>query len=80
LAAAEEFKDGFVVGRINMRGVTSRSIGDGGEQERQLAGEYRRWQSAIAVAAPATSGLLGRLAHSYDSDATRMDTDDRRRH
>jgi hypothetical protein len=42
--------------------------------------DYRRWQSAIAVASPATSGLLGRLAQSYDRDATRMDTDDRRRY
>lgn len=80
LAAADEFKEGFVVGRMNMRGVTSRSIGDGGEQERQLADTYRRWQSAIAVVAPTTSGLLGRLAQSYDSDATRMDIHDRRRY
>jgi|GEM_PF-1043792 len=81
MAAAEELRDGFVGGRIYTRGMTtSRSIGDGGEQERHLASDYRRWQSAIAVAAPATSGLLGRLAHYYDSDATRMDIYDRRRH
>lgn len=80
MAAEEELKDGFVVGRINMRGVTSRSIGDGGEQERDLAEKYRKWQGALAMEAPATSGLLGRLAQHYDRDATSIDIDDLRRH
>jgi len=80
LAAEDEMKEGFVIGRMNMRGVTSRSIGDGGEQERQVADNYRRWQSSIAVDAPTTSGLLGRLVQIYDSDATRMDIYDRRRY
>ncbi|WP_374661668.1 hypothetical protein [Inhella sp.] len=79
-AREEELKDGFVAGRINIRGTTWRAVGEGGEQERDLAEDYRRWQNALAVTAPATSGLVGRLAQSFARDATRMDIDDRRWH
>ena len=75
-----ELKDAFVVGRYTDRGVTMRSIGDGGEQERQLAQQYRLWQNALSIRWPATSGLLGRIAADFDRDAVRMDVDDRRRH
>lgn len=78
--AHDELKDAFVAGRFTDRGVTMRSIGDGGEQERELAQQYRLWQSALSVRWPATSGLLGRIAAEFDRDAVRMDVDDRRRH
>lgn len=80
LDAHDELKDGFVAGRITDRGVTMRSIGDGGEQERQLAQQYRLWQSSLSIRWPTTSGLLGRIAADFDRDAARMDVDDRRRH
>lgn len=62
------------------RGVTMRSIGDGGEQERQLAQQYRLWQNALSIRWLVTSGLLGRIAADFDRDAVRMDVDDRQRH
>ena len=69
----EEIADGFVVGRCNLRGTTSRRPGDGGEQERDLAGSYGSWQRAMAVSHPRTSRLLGRLAERYRSDANWQD-------
>lgn len=78
--AHNELKDAFVAGRFTDRGVTMRSVGDGGEQERQLSQQFRHWQSALSVRWPTTSGLLGRIAADFDRDAARMDVDDRRRH
>lgn len=78
--AHDELKDAFIAGRFTDRGVTTRSIGDGGAQERQLAQEYRRWQNALSIRWPVTSGLLGRIAVDFDRDAVRMDVDDRQHH
>ncbi len=75
-----ELCDGFVVGKENARGVTSRGIGDGGMQERKLAAQYRHWQMALAIPFPKTSALLGQLAEHYERDAQWMDVEDRRRH
>ena len=75
----KELADGFVVGKCNLRGVTSRSPGDGGEQERELAAQYQAWQRALAARFPRTSALLGRLAERYRSDAVSEDIDLRRR-
>lgn len=76
----DELKDAFVAGRYTDRGVTIRSIGEGGEQERLLAQQYRLWQNALSIRWPVTSGVLGRIAADFDRDAVRMDVDDRRRH
>lgn len=76
---SEVLADGFVVGKRNLRGVTSRSPGDGGEQERQLAAQYETWQRALAVSNPRTSAMLGLLAKGYRSEATREDVEARKR-
>lgn len=78
-AGIEEITDGFIVGRLNLRGTTSRQLGDGGEQERDLAKSYGAWQRAMAVSHPQTSRLLGRIADSYRSDANDQDSDARTR-
>lgn len=71
--AYEKLGAGFVNGRINLRGITSRALAEGGEQERALAAQYREWQAALAIAAPVTSTLLGSLAENCESDAARLD-------
>lgn len=76
---SEALADGFVVGKRNLRGITSRAPGDGGEQERQLAAQYETWQRALAVSNPRTSALLGRLVEGYRSEATREDVEARKR-
>jgi hypothetical protein len=71
--------DGFLVGKLNLRGITSRSLGEGGEQERQLAAQYELWQRALAVSHTYTSTLLGRLAEEYRAEAVREDSEARKR-
>ena len=77
--SSEALAEGFLVGKRNLRGVTSRSPGDGGQQERQLAGQYEEWQRALAVSNPRTSALLGRLAEGYRSDANWEDVEVKKR-
>ena len=76
---SKELADGFVVGKCNLRGVTSRSPGDGGEQERALAAQYQAWQRTLVPRYPRTSALLGRLVERYRSDAVSEDIDLRKR-
>lgn len=71
--------DGFVAGKCNLRGVTSRSPGDGGEQERELVAQYQAWQRTLSARYPQTSASLGRLAEYYRSDANSADVDVKRR-
>lgn len=74
---SESLADGFVVGRANLVGITSRAPGDGGEQERGDAVQYEAWQRALAARNPRTSSLLGRLAEDRRAEATWEDAQDR---
>lgn len=64
---------GIHVGVANDRGVTSRGVYDGGQQERELAGRYRIWAKATADNWPRTSRVLRGLAESFERDAQRED-------
>jgi transcriptional regulator with XRE-family HTH domain len=68
-----DLETGFVIGKHNRRGVTTRLPGDGGKQERDLAKKYRSWSMATAFDWPRTSALLENLAKSYEEDARRQD-------
>ncbi|MCY3849246.1 MAG: hypothetical protein OXF75_00410 [Acidimicrobiaceae bacterium] len=59
---------GLECGILNQRGVTSRSATDGGEQERQLAGNYRA-QARRFQKWPRTAEILRGLAESYEREA-----------
>jgi hypothetical protein len=72
-SVVQEIADGFVAGKQNLRGATWRRPGDGGEQEKGLAAGYAEWQRALGLTHPRTSGLLGRLAENYRSDANWQD-------
>lgn len=64
---------GMMTGRINARGAVWR--GEGGDQERQLADVYRRWEKALQFTHPfVASELLGQIAKSYEREAEREDT------
>ncbi|HEX5093747.1 MAG TPA: hypothetical protein VFV84_13755, partial [Burkholderiales bacterium] len=76
---SQSLAEGFVIGRRNLRGMTSRSPGDGGAQERQLAIQYEGWQRSLAVSHPRTSALLGRLADQYRSEGNWEDGEARKR-
>ena len=65
--------DGFCVGKVNLRGVTSRMPRDGGALERSEAAKYRAWAKAVAYEHPHTAKALDRLAEGYEMDAERHD-------
>lgn len=60
---------------VNGRGVTSRGLEDGGEQERKLAADYRAKAEALADTAPRMAALFRRVAVSYEGDARRNEDD-----
>ena len=64
---------GFKIGKFNLRGVTSRGMFDGGEQEHSMAERYRADAAKIAASWPFTAQLLRRLADGYQSDARQFD-------
>lgn len=67
--------EGFIVGRSNRRGVTTRMPRDGGILERQEVVKYRGWAKAIAYEHPHTAKALNMLADSYEDQARRNDED-----
>ena len=64
---------GFTIGRLNLRGVTSRGVFDGGGQERSLADKYRQDARKIGARWPFTAQLLRQLATNYEVKARRED-------
>ncbi|MDR5815078.1 helix-turn-helix domain-containing protein [Caballeronia sp. LZ033] len=65
--------EGFWVGKINGRGATTRSYGDGGDLERVEAAKYREWAKAIAYEYPRTAQSLEELAQHYEDLGRRED-------
>lgn len=68
-------ESGLNVGRYNARGPTSRGIFDGGQQERELAQQYREWSKLTGGRWPRTARVLRMLAETYERDAARADTE-----
>jgi hypothetical protein len=75
---SDELDNGLALGTYNRRGVTSRGMFDGGDQERVLADGYRQ-QAAGAATGPRVRRLLRRLADSYEREARRNDEEAERR-
>ena len=67
--ASPEIGQGFCNGARNARGVTSRALGEGGEQERELAAKYRCRAERRAVDYPYVAGVLESIAAFYDREA-----------
>ena len=72
---SRDLETGVLVGKRNRRGVTSRAMGAGGAQERDLAKQYREWAQATALEWQRTSSILENLAKSYDHEAKDHDED-----
>ena len=70
--SSESAASGFVIGVANSRGAIMR--GRGGDQERELAEEYRACASRIAFDYPFMSSTLKKLAQRYEHEATWQDT------
>lgn len=70
--SSAQFELGIEVERFNMRGPQTRAMYEGGNQERALAQQIREWATA-ARAWPRTSGMLERIAQSWDEHGARED-------
>lgn len=65
---------GARTGRYNARGAQYR--GEGGDQERAVAQEYRKWAEALQFTYPfVSSELLMGMVKMYEADASREDTE-----
>lgn len=76
---SEKIEQGLETQVFNNRGVTSRHPEDGGEQERDLAHNYRSWADQVRDRWPRSAAILRSLATTYEQDARRMDDDAERR-
>ena len=70
--ASEDVAEGFRTGKLNARGMVARS-GQGGDQERELAAQYRRWAQQRRVDYPFARSVIHSIAQWYDDDAKRQD-------
>ena len=72
---SKKMVQGVSMGRFNSRGVTTR--GRGGDQERDLAADYRKAENALEFSYPfVATALLGDLAGQYERMAKHEDTED----
>lgn len=70
---------GLEIRVFNNRGVTSRSLDEGGQQEWKLAGGYRARADRFVMRWPRTAAIFRRLAETYEADARREDAEAERR-
>lgn len=68
----------FIVGISNKRGVTSRGMTEGGDQERTIAATYENFANQIADEWPNTARLLRRVADGYRREAKENDEEAQR--
>lgn len=70
--------DGMYIGLRNSRGVTSRSLEDGGNQEREIVELYKNWSEQLAITHPFVARtLLTRLSEAYQNEAQYWDNQHR---
>jgi hypothetical protein len=77
-APNERLARGFSIGVFNKRGVTSRGMTDGGQQEYELADRYASWAEMVQASHPRTAAALRDLADSYREEGRRNDEEARR--
>lgn len=65
--------EGFITGKISLRGVTTRGVYEGGNQEHTLANDYLRDAAASGSKWPFTASLLRKIAEWYQWIARRQD-------
>jgi hypothetical protein len=77
-APNDHLERGFRIGASNKRGVTSRSITEGGQQEYDLSAQYEAWAEAVQATHPRTAATLRDIADSYREEGRRNDEEVRR--
>jgi hypothetical protein len=74
----ERLARGLIIGSFNKRGVTSRGMTEGGQQEYALANQYASWAELVQASHPRTAAALRDLADSYREEGRRNDEEARR--
>lgn len=69
----------LVDARFNMRGVTSRAVGEGGTLEHDEAADYRAAAARLRADHPRTARMVDRLAYELETWAELLDEDARAR-
>jgi len=70
---SRDLENGVVTGRLNSRGVTTRSVYEGGSQERTLAEQHKQSSLRVQAQWPRSARILRTIADSYDRDAIQQD-------
>jgi hypothetical protein len=76
---SKELEAGFMIGIYNKRGVVTKSINEGGQQERSLAEQYKKYSERISIQYPKTSAILKKVAEDYENEARREDKEAKKR-
>ncbi|RLI89310.1 MAG: hypothetical protein DRO65_04225, partial [Candidatus Altiarchaeales archaeon] len=63
--SSKEMERGIEIGIYNQRGVVSKSLGEGGKQERELAEKYNQFAEVLKFKYPRTAAMLKRIAQGY---------------
>lgn len=71
--ASSDLERGFSVECFNKRGVYSKALNEGGDQERSLAEQYQRWADNTHLY-PRTSATLAGIADNWRQRAAEEDT------
>jgi hypothetical protein len=70
-----EVGSGIYIEKLNSRGVTSRALGEGGRQERQLSATFSESAAKLRLEWPEAAAVLDRLADNYEREAEREDAE-----
>jgi hypothetical protein len=68
-----ELDNGLSVGIYNKRGTVTKSIFEGGQQEKELAEQFRKYADKWAIRYPRTASILTKIAEGYENEGKRED-------
>lgn len=68
--ASINLEEGFMTESINSRGVVTKSLSEGGQQEITLAQKYQVYADALETSAPRTASLVRRMAERFRQEAS----------
>ncbi|MCU4137456.1 MAG: Plasmid maintenance system antidote protein VapI [Thermodesulfobacteria bacterium] len=63
--SSKEMERGIEISIYNQHGIVSKSLGEGGKQERELAEKYNQFAEALKFKYPRTAAMLKRIAEGY---------------
>jgi len=76
---SKELEKGFCVGVYNKRGVVTKSLFEGGQLERKLAEQYRKYADKWNFSFPKVASILRRIGEHYEFEAEREDKEAEKR-